>query len=343
MLYPVPAWDTLNRWVGRVSNKSNPENANSSEGADWGTYGVAVASRDGTIVTVTPSVETLAGPGVPAGTPGVPFEVMLDEGDIVEVMTKGPGRALTGTRFESNDDHPIALFTGHECAFIPVDVLACDHLEDQVAGLRLWGKRFVAGRVPPRDTMPEASLWQFYASEDGTTIELVASPGIEGLPNSPLSLDAGEMLEAFVTGLPGDPGDFVIEADKPIAVVNYMIGTHNLNDGDGGDPALVQQAPIEQYLPRYVVLVPSGWENDALVLTREFGEEITINGVPVNDDQFISVGDDYEVARVMVDDGVHVLEGASPFSVVVVGWDYADSYAYLGGTGVAVINPNPEG
>ena len=41
---------------------------------------------------------------------------------------------------------------------------------------------------------------------------------------------------------------------------------------------------------------------------------------------------------------VHVLDGGvEPFSVVIVGYDQWDSYAYLGGTGTGKINPNPPG
>ena len=46
----------------------------------------------------------------------------------------------------------------------------------------------------------------------------------------------------------------------------------------------------------------------------------------------------------LVPDGVHVLDGGvEPFSVVIVGYDQWDSYAYLGGTGTGKINPNPPG
>jgi hypothetical protein len=61
------------------------------------------------------------------------------------------------------------------------------------------------------------------------------------------------------------------------------------------------------------------------------------------DDRDDGIHGDYEVARVPTNDGVHSLEADAGFMVTVVGYDDADSYAYLGGTGTGVINPNPEG
>jgi hypothetical protein len=330
LLYPVPAWDTINHVV------SWPD------GSDKG-YFTVVAQVDGTVVEVTPTVATASGPGVPAGVPGVPFMVELDEGDVAEVMVSGQNTDLTGTRVASDD--PIAVFTAHECAYIPDLMSACDHLEEQMAGLHLWGTRFVAARVPPRTpASPETSLWQIYASEDDTTITLDAEAGVSGLPPSPQSLDRGEKLEFWAGGTQAHPGDFLVEADKPIAVLNYMTGYGNLPLQDQtGDPAVVQLSPVEQFLPVYVVVVPDKWEIDQLVLTRETGIPIELDGEPLSDAAFVPVGPDHEVGRFVVDDGVHELRSDAGFSVVVVGYDYADSYAYLGGSGTGIINPQPEG
>ncbi len=96
-------------------------------------------------------------------------------------------------------------------------------------------------------------------------------------------------------------------------------------------------------MPRYGVPVPGTWVNDVFVLTRPAGAPITIDAVPVDDGSFVPVGDGtYEVARVPVPDGVHVLDGGDQkFGVVVVGYDQQDSDAYVGGTGTGIIHPNP--
>ncbi len=341
MLYPVPALDTINDVVGWTSMM---DNSNTFQHG----YATIVATADGTQVTVTPGPATAAGSGVPAGTPGVPFMVNLDEGDVLSVAVQSLATSMTGTKVVSNEGHPVALFSGQECALIPASTCCCDHLEEQIAGLRQWGQNFVASRMPVRNPgTPEASLWQIYASEDGTSITINSDPGVTGINMPAFSLNRGQMVELYVTGPVSEPGDFEIIADKPIGVFNYMTGSENMPGpyATTGDPAMVQLSPIEQYLPRYVVLVPGTWENDVAVITRQVGAVVTIDGVPVGDTEFNPVaGSGYEVARVSIPDGVHVLDGADdPFGVVIVGYDGWDSYAYLGGTGTGTINPNPPG
>jgi hypothetical protein len=295
-------------------------------------------------VTVTASVAPLAGGVVPSST--APFTVDMDEGDLLEVQTMNPGDSLSGSRVEANADHPIAVYSGQECAFIPPTVYACDHLEEQLPGLRFWGTEFVGARMPVRSTSAtsEDVLWQVYASEDDTTVEFSAAAEVVGLPPSPSTLDMGDMLEFYVHGTSANPGDFFIEADKPIGVMEYMIGGMAPNAANTGDPAMVYVSPTEQFLPRYVVLVPGTWINDGLVVTRHAGIGVLLDGVPMADSSFVDVASSgYEVARVSVSDGIHTLESDDDeygLAVIVVGWDSYDSYAYAGGMGLAAINPD---
>jgi hypothetical protein len=206
---------------------------------------------------------------------------------------------------------------------------------------------FVASRMPIRSTSAttEDVLWQVYASEDDTSVTFSAAAEVVGLPPSPTMMDQGDILEFYVHGTTTAPGDFFIEADKPIGVMQYMVGSFSNNvPGSDGDPAMVYVSPAEQFLPRYVVLVPSTWVNDAVVITRHAGVGVLLDGVPVADSSFLDVASSgYEVARVDVSDGVHALESDDDeygLAVIVVGWDSYDSYAYAGGMGLAAINPN---
>jgi hypothetical protein len=330
MLFPVSTWDHINQVVGWKPLAQNGH----------GAYVTVAAAFDGTTVSITPSVATLGGTDVPVGSPGVPFDIELDEGDIVEVMTKTVDTELTGTKVVSDEDHPVAVFSAAECTFVLA--YSCDHLETQLSGVRLWGMEFVASRMPVRrQDIPESSVWQIYASENDTTVTFDVSPAVSGVPVAPAMMNQGEVLELEVVGPMEEPGDFAVTADKPITVVNYMTGS-SLADSIG-DPAMVQIPPVMQFLPRYVVLVPESWDTDVAVITRHAGQAIRIGGIEVADDEFIPVGNGFEVARVGIDDGVYLFDGDEAFSVIVVGYTPVDSYAYVGGIGTQVINPNPEG
>ncbi|HUT78355.1 MAG TPA: IgGFc-binding protein, partial [Polyangia bacterium] len=310
---------------------------------DMRAYFTVVATADGTQVTVEPSVAPLAG-GVVPGT-GQPFNVTMNDGDVLEVQTNAAYDSMTGSRITANDGHPIAVFSGQECAFIPFEVYACDHLEEQMPGLRFWGKEFVAARMPVRSTVDTSDkvLWQIYASEPDTVVTLSASAGVQGLPWTQMTFAQGQLVEIGIWGNSAQPGDFFIEADKPIAVMQYMIGSTNENCNGIGDPAMVYNSPTEQFLPRYVVLVPGTWIYDTLVVTRRAGSDVLLDGATIPGSNFIDVaGSGYEVARLPVDDGIHTLESTEPengLAVIVVGYDSYDSYAYAGGMGMGAINP----
>jgi hypothetical protein len=188
--------------------------------------------------------------------------------------------------------------------------------------------------------LTELVVWQICASEDNTQVVLTAPPGVSGLPASPFVLDRGEVQEMEVSGTTDAPGDFLIQADKPVGVLQYMKGSSFL---DGGDPSMAYLSPSEQFLPRYVVLVPPTWDYDVLVITRLSGTAVLLDGAVLPDSQFNAVGSTgYEVARRSVADGVHVVasqNGSDGLGLMVVGWDNSDSYAYTGGMGMAAINP----
>jgi hypothetical protein len=310
---------------------------------DMRAYFSVIATQDGTLVTVEPSVSPLADGVVPSGTS--PFTVDMDEGDVLEVETNGVGDSLSGSRITANEGHPIAVFSGQECAFIPETIYACDHLEEQIPAVAYWGEEIVAARMPVRSTAAETEdvLWQIYASEDGTEVTLSASGEVEGLPFESATLEQGELLEFYVHGTQESPGDFFVQADEPIAVMQYMIGSANPNCDATGDPAMVYTTPTEQFLPRYVLLVPGTWNNDALIVTRHTAQPVLLDGALLPDEEFVEVADSgYEVARVAIDDGIHTLtseDDAYGLAVIVVGYDDYDSYAYAGGMAMGEINP----
>ena len=317
--------------------------------AGWGepSFGNAqvnvVAAEDGTNITITPAVNTVAGGGIPALTAGTPytFPTSYDAGDVIQLEANN---AFAGSYITA--DKPIAVFSTHWCANIPNQVCCCDHLEEQLIGVQTWGMTYVAARMPVRNSgTPEPTQWHVVASEDATQVSFQANPAVTGLPGTQ-TLNQGEVLLLQISGTVANPGDFVIHADKPVLVMEYLssAGATNAPSQLAGDPAMTQAVPSEQFLDTYVVLVPAAWTYDYMILTKPVGATVNVDGTPVPQSNFIAIDDgvnpvEWEVARISVADGVHSLDGDAPFGVVVLGFDSYDSYAYPGGLNQQIINP----
>jgi hypothetical protein len=343
MLVPVSSYDEIYDVLGPESLLTS---SSITPGDNAQAYFTIVATKDNTRVEIEMTdVINLTNTNVVPSTSSTPFSVNMDDGDVLEIQSSTLGQSITGARIITDEDHRVGVFSGHTCANIPIDNCCCDHLEEQMPGLQFWGKEFIGSRLPVRNTngRVEPVAWQIYASEDDTTVNLEAASGVLGIPGSSVKLKRGEHV-TFNTAGNNNPGDFIATSDKPISIMQYMTASTILGDSYlSGDPAMVGMIPIEQYLSRYVVLVPPNWINDALVITRHAGVPVIVDGVKVSDNSFMSVGNgNFQVARIKVDDGVHVIRSASAtngIGIIVVGWDEFDSYAYAGGMGLRKINP----
>jgi hypothetical protein len=322
--------------------------------ANWGkpSFGnpqlVIAAAQDGTQVTIRSTIPVQAGGAIAAISAGVnyTFPQTLNEGDYIQLEGVPLGapnpQSFTGTYITSTK--PISVFSNNWCGNVPTQVCCCDHLEEQIIGLQTWGKNYVASRMPVRSSgTPDATVWQVLASQDQTTVTFNAAAGVTGLPNGPQVLNAGQSIQLSVTGTSANPGDFLVNADKPIFLMEYLTSSQTTNApvNLAGDPAMTQAVPVEQFLDSYVVLVPVNWTYDYFILTKPVGATITIDGAQVGQNNFVGVGNpiQWEAGRVAVPDGVHVVKGSAPFGVVVVGYDAYDSYAYPGGLNQKILNP----
>ncbi len=332
-------------------------------------YVSVVGTQDGTTVTVRPTAVVKAGGPIPEIPAGGSHEVVLNDGDVFQMATLTSAADLTGTYITASA--PVAVFGGHECADIPYHCdwcrdgfgyppggsepeheentcAWCDHLEEQIFPLTTWGKSFVASRIPMRSTgdVAEAAFWRVIASEPNTTVTIVERAGITirlptGIVN-PVTLNEGQYVDFEMVGpSASNPGDCLVEADQPILLVQYIEGQEctNLAVDEGGDPAMISMVPVEQFLDEYIFLTPMTYDVDFVVVTRAAGSEITLDGAPLADGLFIPVGDDWEVGRTEIADGVHRITGTAPFGIIAVGYSPWVSYGYPGGMNLEVINP----
>lgn len=237
---------------------------------------------------------------------------------------------LTGSLIKA--DQPVAVFSGHECAFVPFDKWACDHLEEQMIPLQSWGKRYIATHTASSGKDP--GMYRIVSAADGN--QLVFNPSDV---HQPVTVDAGKYIEITTTK------DFTVEGTEPLAVAQFMVGQNysNLNPGAGapGDPAMSLAVPVEQYRKSYLFLTPGTYEKSyvnviALRGEENTGTEIILDGKPVTG--FTRIGDSgYSVAKVAVAGGAHAISSEESFGISVYGVGSYTSYMYPGGLDLKII------
>ncbi|HYF03338.1 MAG TPA: IgGFc-binding protein, partial [Patescibacteria group bacterium] len=217
-----------------------------------------IATEDSTEVTITP---TSATSGMKAANR--PFKVNLRKGDVYQIVARFDPLTiseLTGTLVTANKK--IAVFSGHNCAYVPSRVDACNHLIEQLPPVSSWGKHFYVGQFKDRSRY----TLRVVASEPKTKIfedtRLVAV------------LNAGEFYENTNART-----HMQITADNPVLVAQYSQGFRN---GDSvGDPMMLLISPSQQYVHEYRFATPiSGqWRHYVNVFVpTDYIDSLTLNG-----------------------------------------------------------------
>ena len=328
MLLPIESWG-----YSYTSINSYQVNAG-GPGYSW-CY--TIAKEDNTRIEIIPAVTTLT--GKPAG---VPFYVNLNKGEIYQFVAPsdadGNGPQLTGSRIKSvanasGDCYPIAVFSGSSRTR---GELACgtgsgrDNDMQQCFPTQTWGKLYLTA---PFSTANSATV--INASVFMTSVYKVAVKEVGTVVKR-----NGVILTGAVNGIyqfTSNTAD-VIEADKPIAVAQFMSGSSTCNPGSQGDPEMVYLSPLEQSIKRigfyrnnrqsivvnYVtIIIPtngvtslridgSSTFNHVYAHPNRPGYSVVVKGWPSAQAQCIVTSD-------------------STFTAVTYGLGGAESYAYNGG------------
>lgn len=276
-----------------------------------------VATEDNTKVTIVPSVETSSGRAA-----NKPFDIILNQGDVYQITARNkpndPDKNdLSGSLISA--DKNISFFSGHQCAYIPDNVMACNHLVEQMPPTPSWGKHYYIGELKKRSKYN----YRILANEDSTKIFV---------NNKYLTtLNAGKYIEQNVSG------EIQVTASNPILVTQYSQGFRN---GDAiGDPMMLLISPTQQFLKKYRFATPVNgfWEHyvNVVVPTKAISS-LKLNGKPVPTNIFRQFGKTrYSIAYLRVNYGTHQLEADEPFGMTPYGFGYDkdkyDAYGNLGG------------
>ena len=290
-----------------------------------GLYAVT-ARQDNTKVTLHPSATgkiVKPGGGVAADGTGV---VMLNEGDVLEVLSNYNGD-VTGTIIEA--DKPVQVIGGHKCTNVPLNVTACDHLEESMFPIETLAKEYVV--VPPvqvpNDQAEKGQIVRVIASEANTT--LVFTPD---QPVGKLLVNAGDFVEIKTT-----TAKFVVTADKKILVSQYMVG----QDGGYGtsDPAMLVTVNPQQWRKNYLFHAATNWQANYVDILAPKNAVVTVDAVNVANWQPVGATN-YQVAHVKLSNqngGNHSVVGDIGVGISVYGVQSYGSYWYPGGLDLDVI------
>ncbi len=346
-------------------------------------YATVVAVLPGpTKVAIVPSAPTLAGIGVPQMSVGGKQNFTLQQGQVLTIESNGDKADLTGTWIKA--DRPIAVFGGSEASISPqtgncinnplgtppkvcavtnglipcakdsdCPVACCaDHLEEQLFPTKSWGQTYVGAKLFARGK--EKDAWRVLAAANGTKVTVTPDIGIV-VP----TLNQGQFFEFHTDA------DFVLEADKPVMLVQYMAssfstmtsanatctsdatcksqygfiglceGAASKTCGPIGDPSMLLDIATSQYLDQYVFLVPDKYALNYITVIAPQGANVKLDGSAIGAVAFTQVPQStWQVARLAIGAGTHALVSDKKVALFVYGYDDDVSYGYPGGAGL---------
>jgi hypothetical protein len=300
-----------------------------------GGFVAVVATEDNTTVTLYPTAPLYS---------GAYQNVVLDRGRVLCAISSGikDEGNLSGTRIVA--DKKIAVFGGSVATSEPSNTTKCcaDHVEHQMPPLSAWGSTYAV--APAADALGKGdclSLYRISAGFDGTQLEYTPTAPA----GAPTTLDAYETVE-FTAKTP-----FIVASSNPqksFSVTQFLLSNQMFGgafEKYPGDPSMIVLPAIDQLHPRYVFLIPKGYDRNMVTVVRRAGIQVTLDGAAVNT-TFANLGthdgQEYEYAHIQLQTGNHVIESEEPLSITVVGYSQDVSFGYPGGSGVARISDVPD-
>jgi hypothetical protein len=290
---------------------------------------------------------------LPALQPGDTATITLARGEVAQILSAAPddceGDAnderpgihhfycdvsrdydLSGTRITAG--HPVLVLSGHDCAFVPFDRWACDHIEEVMQPLESWGKDIIVARSHQPDCRePLPNVVRVVASHDDTRV-MVEPEDV----HDPVMLDEGEVLEFEIEE------DVRVIGSKGISVSQLLVGQDYEGDDASsfskGDPSLSVAIPSEQWRKRYSILTPETFTDNFVGVIARQGQLVLLNGRVITGLKALP-GTPFVTAQLQIRGGQHTLESSLPFGVTVYGYAPYTSYMVAGGLDLNLINP----
>lgn len=274
-----------------------------------------VGTQDCTHVSIT----------IPAGnpgghTPGVPYGVTLNQGDVYQYKDMVNTDDMSGTVITS--DKPVAVFGAHICDFVPYQVQSCNHLVEELWPTQWWGTEFV---TMPLVTRTGGDTFRFLSAVNGTVVNITGT--------APLTLNRGKWYEHIYAN------PLHITATNPIYVMQYSNG--QLYDGtSNSDPTMISVPPVSAFDTDITLSTPvsafsGNYENIVVPATGQ--GTVTVDGTRIPFASYTNIPPSFAGVQIVTFAGQHHLTAPGPFGVIAYGYANADAYGYPGGM---VFSPN---
>ncbi len=278
--------------------------------------------------------------GVSATAGGGLLDVMLDAGDVVQLLGNAGRRFdLSGSLVQA--DKPVQVVAGVPCIDEPEGKSACDHVEEAVPPAETLGRHYVVPVPTSPLGKPVGQVVRFYGNADGTT--LTYDPVRPA--RCPPTLAAGEVVECDVV-----TGGFEVTGDHEFSVGTFLLGGSVVDPSadaayrSKGDPSESIAAAVEQYRTRYLFLAPSDYDVSYVDVVGTAGAVLTLDGQKASA-PFEAIGGGgrgvYRLALGPGNGGAHTLVASEPVGAQVVGYGAYTSYQVPAGLNLDLIAPPP--
>jgi len=205
-----------------------------------------VGTENGTRVTIIPSLFRSIQHHSRTFNPRLPDlfnTIKIDQFETVYLQSHAFPQDLSGTRIIA--DKPISVFSGHECAFIPIDVYPCDMLIEQITPIDTWGILVVT--IPLR-TRSGGDMVKVIAAHDSTTVNITRTNFETGrvTKDASFTLNSGGYREDVISDYT------LIQSNRPIGVFQFS-RSYQTDSVYNSDPFMMYVPPFEQYRSSYAV------------------------------------------------------------------------------------------
>ena len=308
--------------------------------------GLIIGTEDNTEVTIVPSIviiHNLARIGffIP-GTPKYFNTITIHKYQTLYLQVRGTD--ISGTGIITNK--PVSVFSGHECAKVPIYSYACDMLIEQIPPTYTWGTEVVT--IPLKTRVSD--VIKIIASQHSTTVSVTYTDYVTGSVTSTsiFSLNSGQFKELTM-------GDYaMIKSNHPIAVFQISMSSYT-DQNFKSDPFMLMVPSRKQYLNSYTITT-APFQHDLegripnlvaythyinIAVPVEFfnANQILVDGRAIDISAFkpIRFSNNHiwgYGAQLKLEPGIHVvkhLNSKAVLSVVVYGFTSQMSYGYCGG------------